>query len=111
LEYGGQQVKSETKVKTEPWWSRNPDQVEAWCLPVHMKFGDAFNPRDPKTMEHSQNWPKVPDHQNGKLRFLCQKYQVLGHCIPGCFMTHVIPSDIPQADKDIITGKTTKAYK
>jgi hypothetical protein len=111
LEYSGQQVKSETKVKVEPWWSRNPDQVEAWCLPVHMKFGEAFNPRDPKTMEHSQNWPKAPHHQNGKMRFLCQKYQVLGRCVPGCFMAHVIPSDIPQSDKDIITGKTTKAYK
>jgi hypothetical protein len=48
--------------------------------------------------------PKAPHYQSGKPRFICQKYQVLGRCVPGCYMAHVVPTDIPQVDKDIITS-------
>jgi hypothetical protein len=92
------------------WYITNDQPVQDWALPSGKAFKDFFGRNNPK---NQKGFPKFKHHKDGKLKFLCLHYQVLGTCSRGgdCNMSHIRPSDLDAEKRNIIGKRFTEVYK
>jgi hypothetical protein len=94
------------------WHTKNPSQVQAWCLPSGKNFSDFFNTRDEALKANFTDFPKFKHHRKSVvgLKPLCAKYQVAGRCRGGCPYAHVPPGNMNPAKKEEVTARFKQIY-
>ena len=108
----GEEIVKE-KRPHEDWWSKNPSPVAAWKLPEGKTFNDIFDFSKAQLKANTENWPKLPHHhpkQNGRKTYLCLKYQSAGNCHQSCRKAHMVPENIPEAEKRLMDDRFKEVY-
>ena len=118
---GGRKSRAESKAeegakgKTPPeeWMSTNPSPVAAWKIPEGKGFLDFFDYKKDELKPNTESWPKFPSHsprQNGRMTFLCLRYQTEGKCQHGCRKAHVIPENISATGRRTMDDRFKEIY-
>ena len=91
----------------------NPSPVAAWKIPDGTGFLDLFNYKKDAQKPNTESWSKFPSHsprQNGRMTFLCLRYQTEGKCQYTCRKAYVIPKNILTAERKVMDDRFREIY-
>ena len=101
------------KQEIGAWVSSLPlsEYVKEWQLPPGTNFSDYFGPNNQGS---TTGIPKFKHHRTGRMERLCLRFQLANcRCVKGtyCRLAHVLPSEMPRKDKDIISTHLQDLFK
>jgi len=101
------------KPELGAWVSSLPlnEYVKEWQLPQGKNFSDYFGPDHQGS---TAGIPKFKHHRTGRMERLCLRFQLANcRCVKGnyCRLSHVLPSEMPRKDKDIISSHLQELFK